>query len=62
MEVLGIGPGREVGQAYAFLLELRMEAGPAEARAGRGRSPRLVGRARLTERDLPRDRQVGESS
>ncbi|WP_210503233.1 CCA tRNA nucleotidyltransferase [Nocardioides xinjiangensis] len=28
MEVLGIGPGREVGQAYAFLLELRMDEGP----------------------------------
>ena len=28
MEVLGIGPGREVGQAYAFLLEHRTEHGP----------------------------------
>ncbi|WP_224277866.1 CCA tRNA nucleotidyltransferase [Nocardioides lacusdianchii] len=28
MTILGIGPGREVGQAYAFLLELRMEEGP----------------------------------
>ena len=28
MEVLGIGPGREVGEAYRFLLELRMEHGP----------------------------------
>ena len=28
MEVLGIGPGREVGEAYAFLLELRMDEGP----------------------------------
>ena len=28
MEVLGIGPGREVGEAYRFLLELRMEEGP----------------------------------
>ena len=28
MELLGIGPGREVGQAYKFLLELRMEHGP----------------------------------
>ena len=27
-EVLGIGPGREVGEAYRFLLELRMEQGP----------------------------------
>ncbi len=28
MEILGIGPGRDVGQAYAFLLELRMDEGP----------------------------------
>lgn len=28
MEVLGIGPGREVGAAYQFLLELRMDHGP----------------------------------
>jgi poly(A) polymerase len=30
MEVLGIGPGREVGEAYRFLLELRMEEGPQD--------------------------------
>ena len=28
MDVLGIGPGREVGEAYRFLLELRMDEGP----------------------------------
>jgi poly(A) polymerase len=28
MGILGIGPGREVGEAYAFLLELRMDEGP----------------------------------
>ena len=28
MEILGIGPGREVGEAYTFLLELRMDEGP----------------------------------
>jgi poly(A) polymerase len=28
MEILGIGPGREVGQAYKFLMEQRMEHGP----------------------------------
>ncbi|MGL5825486.1 MAG: CCA tRNA nucleotidyltransferase [Nocardioides sp.] len=28
MEILGIGPGRDVGAAYKFLLELRMENGP----------------------------------
>jgi poly(A) polymerase len=36
MEILGIGPGREVGAAYQFLLDLRMDRGPlseADARA-----------------------------
>jgi poly(A) polymerase len=36
MEILGIGPGRDVGAAYTFLLELRMDNGPmseADARA-----------------------------
>jgi poly(A) polymerase len=28
MEILGIGPGREVGEAYKFLMELRMDEGP----------------------------------
>ncbi|KRF20391.1 CCA tRNA nucleotidyltransferase [Nocardioides sp. Soil796] len=28
MEILGIPPGREVGEAYSFLLELRMDEGP----------------------------------
>ncbi|MGN0063480.1 MAG: CCA tRNA nucleotidyltransferase [Nocardioides sp.] len=28
MEILGIGPSRVVGEAYAFLLELRMDEGP----------------------------------
>ncbi len=28
METLGIGPGRDVGAAYQFLLELRMDNGP----------------------------------
>jgi poly(A) polymerase len=28
MEVLGIGPGREVGEAYRFMLELRLDRGP----------------------------------
>ena len=35
MGILGIGPGREVGEAYRFLLELRMDEGnltPDEAR------------------------------
>ncbi len=36
MEILGVGPGRDVGLAYKFLLELRMDHGPmaeADARA-----------------------------
>ena len=28
MEILGVGPGREVGAAYRFLLELRLDNGP----------------------------------
>jgi poly(A) polymerase len=28
MEILGIGPSRDVGQAYKYLLELRIEKGP----------------------------------
>ena len=27
MQLLGIKPGREVGQAYSFLLELRLDEG-----------------------------------
>ncbi|MDP3966849.1 MAG: CCA tRNA nucleotidyltransferase [Nocardioides sp.] len=30
MEILGVGPGREVGEAYRFLLELRMDEGPLD--------------------------------
>jgi poly(A) polymerase len=30
MATLGIGPGREVGEAYRFLLELRMDQGPMD--------------------------------
>ena len=35
--VLGIGPGREVGEAYRFLLELRLDEGPIGADAARER-------------------------
>jgi len=35
MEILGIGPGREVGQAYHHLLELRMDQGPMSEDAAR---------------------------
>jgi len=30
MEILGVGPGREVGAAYKFLLELRLDNGPMD--------------------------------
>jgi poly(A) polymerase len=30
MEILGIGPGREVGEAYKFLMDLRMDQGPLD--------------------------------
>jgi poly(A) polymerase len=30
MEILGIGPGREVGQAYQHLLDLRIDRGPMD--------------------------------
>ena len=33
MAALGIGPGREVGEAYRHLLELRLERGPLGAEA-----------------------------
>ncbi len=33
MDVLGIGPGPEIGRAYRHLLELRMENGPMEREA-----------------------------
>jgi poly(A) polymerase len=35
MEILGIPPGRDVGRAYKFLLDLRMERGPLGPEAAR---------------------------
>jgi len=35
MEILGIGAGREVGEAYKFLLDLRMDHGPMSYDAAR---------------------------
>lgn len=35
MEILGITPGREVGEAYKHMLELRMENGPMDEAAAR---------------------------
>jgi poly(A) polymerase len=33
MSILGVGPGPEIGRAYRFLLELRLEKGPMEHEA-----------------------------
>jgi poly(A) polymerase len=35
MEILGIGPGREVGEAYKFLMELRLDQGPQPQESAR---------------------------
>lgn len=35
MEILGIGPGRDVGEAYTFLLEKRLDDGPMSEDAAR---------------------------
>ena len=43
MEILGIGPGREVGEAYRFLLELRLDNGPMSEDAATPGAARLVG-------------------
>jgi poly(A) polymerase len=37
MEALGIGPGRDVGRALAYLLELRMDEGPLDEDEARKR-------------------------
>ena len=57
MEILGIGPGREVGEAYKFLMELRLDQGPlgedARARnssAGGPSAPRSPAPARYCRR------------
>jgi poly(A) polymerase len=35
MQILGIGPGRDVGEAYKYLLELRMDEGPMDEERAR---------------------------
>ena len=35
MEILGVGPGRDVGEAYKFLLEKRLDDGPLDEPAAR---------------------------
>ena len=48
MEILGIGPGREVGEAYRFLLELRLDHGPMGEDAARAALLEWWQRAPLT--------------
>ena len=52
MEILGIAPGPLVGQAYRYLLELRMEAGPA--RPGPGCSGTAAWAVSSRDRAAPR--------
>ena len=52
MEVLGIGPGRDVGEAYRFLLELRMDRGPLGEEAAAEALRCVVGRPRLIQGEL----------
>jgi poly(A) polymerase len=35
MAILGVGPGREVGEAYKFLMELRLDEGLVKPEAAR---------------------------
>jgi poly(A) polymerase len=37
METLGLRPGREVGEAYKFLLELRLDEGPLDFEEAKAR-------------------------
>ncbi len=37
MRILGIGPGREVGEAYRYLLEVRLDEGPLGAQDAEAR-------------------------
>ena len=50
MQLLGIGPGPLVGQAYQHLLALRMERGPLTNERGRGRAAPLGRGERLVAR------------
>ena len=53
MEILGIGPGREVGEAYRFLLELRLDHGPSSYDEAKAALLAVVGRtARGDAREL----------
>ena len=58
MEILGIPPGRAVGEAYQYLLELRLDRGPLDA--GRGdRGCFASGGTPVSERDAAPRRPPG---
>ena len=66
MEILGIPSGREVGEAYRFLLELRLDEGPqspeaAEAALRAWWAARTHGERRTRPRGDGRDRHVRPS-
>ena len=48
MEILGIPAGPEVGEAWRYLKELRLDRGPLDARRGRRRADEVVERAGAT--------------
>ncbi len=48
MAILDLEPGREVGEAYRFLLELRLDEGPLGAEEAEATTAALVGGARLS--------------
>jgi poly(A) polymerase len=56
MSLLGIGPGREVGEAYRFLLELRLDHGPMSQ--DDAAAARLSGGAQRGRGRLPQSREV----
>ena len=51
MEILGIPPGREVGEAYSFLLELRLDHGPMSEDAAKAALLAWWAVASVTRRD-----------
>ena len=56
MARLGLAPGREVGEALAFLLDLRLDEGVRRGRRGRPPPRRVVAPGRQMARPAPRRR------
>ena len=65
MGILGLQPGREVGEAMRFLLELRLDEGPLEPEEAERAPAGVVGRSARTDvvtsslRDACRRRAIG---